>query len=64
MDRDDALNELVFDWGDAYDISEALGVWRAVRRDTGWTLIGEDAGELRDEIRADYQNRPVPRSIG
>jgi hypothetical protein len=29
--RDDALRSLQRSWGEVYEISEALGVWRSVR---------------------------------
>jgi hypothetical protein len=60
------LEELRRDWGDAYLIDrDAERGWRAARRDRTRTLItaaGPDA--LRAEIRADYEERPVPREAG
>ena len=50
---DTALAALDWHWGDAYEITEALGVWRAARHD--------GAEELRDLIIADYAKQPVPR---
>ena len=61
MYRDDALRYLQWNWGEAYEITEALGVWRAVRRDSQKTLIATEATDLRDEIVADYEANPVPR---
>lgn len=58
---DAALADLRWNWGDAYEITEAVGVWRAVRLDNQRTLVASDAGELRDLILADYANRPVRR---
>ena len=46
-------------WGGAYEISEALGVWRAVRRDNAVTLVATGPGELRDLIEADDARHPV-----
>jgi hypothetical protein len=59
--RDTALADLRWHWGDAYEISEASGAWRAVRLDNGVTLVASDPGELRDLIVGDYNARPVPR---
>lgn len=61
--RDSALNDLVFHWGAAYEISEGLGVWRAVRLDNGVTLVAGSPEGLRDCIRTDYDARPVPRTV-
>ncbi len=55
------LSDLRWHWGDAYEISEAIGVWRAVRRDNLVTLVASGAGELRDLMVADYSRRPVAR---
>ncbi len=35
--RDDALRRLQGNWGELYEITEALGVWRAVKLLNGWT---------------------------
>lgn len=61
MYRDEALRALEWHWGEAYEFGEALGVWRAVRRDNGLTLIASEAEELRDLIIEDYSRKPVPR---
>ncbi len=37
-------------WSTAYEITEALGVWRAVRLDNQKTLIANRADELQDLI--------------
>ena len=61
-DRDRRLSaHLQFHWDEAYEISEALGVWRAVRRDTQVALVAASAGELASLIAADYARHPVPR---
>jgi hypothetical protein len=62
--RDEALAALAWHWGEAYELTEALGVWRAVRRDTGRTLIATEAEDLRDQIIDDYSKEPVPRRAG
>ena len=59
--RDTALAAVDRHWGDAYEITEALGVWRAVRHDNQRTLIATGAEELQDLIIADYAKQPVPR---
>ena len=61
MYRDEALRYLQWNWGEAYEITEALGVWRAVRLDNQKTLIATEAIDLRDEIVQDYAAKPVPR---
>jgi hypothetical protein len=61
MWRDVALEALDWHWGDAYEITEACGVWRAVRRDNQRTLVATAPEDLRDLIRKDYNARPVPR---
>lgn len=61
MWRDVALEALDWHWGEAYEISEAAGTWRAVRRDNGRALIATAAADLRDLILADYVKEPVPR---
>lgn len=57
-----ALKDLRRNWGGAYEITGASGVWRAMRLDNQATLIAIGPGELRDLITADYTARPVPRS--
>ena len=57
-----ALKDLRRNWGSAYQITEDLGVWRAVRGDSQVTLIATSPGKLRDLIKANYTARPVPRS--
>jgi hypothetical protein len=55
------LDHLRRNWGVAYEITEALGVWRAVRADNQVSLLGSSAEDLRDQIVADYTRRRVPR---
>jgi len=54
MDRDKALRNLQRDWGEAYEISEALGVWRAVRLRNGRTIVATDPVELHALIVRDH----------
>jgi hypothetical protein len=61
MCRDEALKYLQWNWDEAYEITEASGVWRAVRLDNQKTLIATEAQDLRDEIVQDYAANPVPR---
>jgi hypothetical protein len=52
--RDDALRSLQRSWGEVYEISEALGVWRSVRLRNGLTIVATDPVELRALIVRDY----------
>jgi hypothetical protein len=61
MDADRELADLREHWGSAYAITYHSGVFIAVRRDTRDVLTAMTASELRDKIRADYHQRPVPR---
>jgi hypothetical protein len=61
--RDRALHDLEWNWGEAYEITESLSVWRAVRLDNQRALVATDPGELRDLILADYERQPVPRDV-
>jgi hypothetical protein len=62
-DVEAALDDLKWHWGDAYEITEALGVWRAVRRDNQVSLIARGPDELHNLIKDDYAARPVPRDL-
>lgn len=55
------LEALRWDWGDAYEIEHG---WRARRLDGlgGW-LTAANSGELYQVIAANYDARPVPRSV-
>ena len=55
------LDDLRWHWGDAYEITEAIGVWRAVRLDNQVSLIASDGVDLRDLIVDDYSRHPVDR---
>lgn len=56
------LENLLWHWGGAYDITGTPGAWRAVRADNGAALIAASAPALLALILADYTSRPVPRS--
>jgi hypothetical protein len=61
---DDALNELKFHWGSAYQLAVVGGVCTAQRRDGhGSTLTSPVPEGLRLLIVADYTAMPVPRDL-
>jgi hypothetical protein len=60
-DETHPLGSLRWHWGSAYAISYRMGRWIASRRDDGGRLEAEEAEELRELIRDDYEARPVPR---
>ena len=57
------LQDLQFNWGDAYLITGAAGHWIAQRRDSGQTLTASSPDALRDLIIEDYAERPVSREV-
>lgn len=57
------LENLRWHWGEAFDITRTLGMFRAVRRDDGAAVCAPTADRLLAEISADYQARPVPRDL-
>jgi hypothetical protein len=60
----DALEELRFHWGDAYNIVASGGVFTATRRDgRGGGLADPSPEGLFRQIRADYVAMPVPRDL-
>ena len=60
----DALEELEFHWGSAYDIAIAYGVWTARRKDSRGGRLADPLPEgLRLRIQADYAAMPVPRDL-
>jgi hypothetical protein len=62
----DALEELRFHWGEAYDIDIDIagGVFTATRRDgRGGRLADPSPEGLFRQIRADYAAMPVPRDL-
>ena len=61
--RDHEIAGLRWHWGGAYEITWEHGMFRAARRDDGSAVSAPTAGHLTAEIRADYQARPIPRSL-
>ena len=61
--RPDSLEELRWNWGDAYRLFGAIGRWYAERRDGRRTLVAENIPALRDRMIADYGREPVPRTL-
>ena len=62
-ERDGEIADLRWHWGSAYKITSRNAMFRAVRRDDVSAVTALTAESLRTEIRADYQARPVPRSL-
>ena len=62
---DDALEALRWNWGEAYEIGrDDEHGWHARRRDgLGGYLTGSDPDGLREQIRADYALKRVPRDL-
>jgi hypothetical protein len=65
-DEDDqVLGALRFDWDEVYEIGVGPGGYWARRRDgIGETMMHEDPGQLRRQIRQDYSERPRQDSSG
>ncbi len=60
----DALHELRFHWGSAYNIALVDDMWTAWRKDgRGGKLPDRPAKVLLLRIRADYAAMPVPRDL-
>lgn len=60
-----ALDALRWNWGDAYEINLADGLWSARRRDErGGPLEAGEPEDLRKAILDDYTAMPVPRDSG
>jgi hypothetical protein len=56
-ERSDLLN-LMFHWDTAYRFEVIGGVWRAIPADDpAGVLTADSACDLRELVRADYQNR-------
>jgi hypothetical protein len=55
------LQDLRHHWGSAYVITYHRRQWLAARHDTREALTADSADELRQKIRADYHEHPVPR---
>jgi len=62
--RDRELEDMRWHWDQAYQIGRQDGRFRAHRLDGRGSLEAGTAQELRDLIRADYAERPVPRRYG
>lgn len=60
-DRDGALDDLRWHYGEAYLIEVIGGRWIAQRRDSHETFSSDNPAGLLDLIREDYRTRPVPR---
>src|SRR5262249_15762533 len=60
--RGEHMAELRHHWGTADRNTWHRGVWTAARRDTNEALTASSAETLREAIRADYRDRPVPGS--
>lgn len=59
------LAAIRWNWGDAYEIEVADGLWRAKRRDwLGVWFTAPDAEGLAMLIREDYAAKPVSRDAG
>ena len=56
------LAYLCHHYGEAYEINMRRGRYEAHRRDDGTLLDASTAEGLLEKIRADYAQRPVPRS--
>jgi hypothetical protein len=56
-----AIGNLISNWGVAYIITFANGLYHAERRDNGAQVHASDPEQLGREIQADYAARPVPR---
>jgi hypothetical protein len=63
MWRNEGLAALDWNWGESYEITEALGVWRAIRRDSFKTLVATSPEDLRELILVDFTDAPVPLRI-
>lgn len=58
-----ATGSLIRNWGEAYVISYANGLYHAERRDNGAQVHAPDPGQLEREIQADYAARSAPREL-
>ena len=58
-----AIGHLIWNWGEAYVISYANGLYHAERRDNWAQVHAPDPEQLDREIQADYAARPVPREL-
>jgi hypothetical protein len=58
-----ALNDLDWQWGEAYDLAITGASWVAKRLDNGRSLKASSPAELHALIVADYAATPVPRHL-
>jgi hypothetical protein len=61
--RESALRDLQYHWGDAYKITYVNGMLRAERRDNGAAVSAPAAAALRQLLIDDYSAAPVPREV-
>lgn len=63
--EDHALEALRWDWGEAYLIGhgDEHGWWASRRDRIGALITAVGPDELRAQIRADYNIKPVPRDL-
>jgi hypothetical protein len=61
MQAQQALDELSWHWGAAYDMAVTRAGWVAKRLDNGRPLTARDPDGLRELITADYNAEPVSR---
>lgn len=61
--REWTLAALAHEWGDAYLLSYCRDRWVALRRDKRYFLVADTLDELEAAVRADYRERPVPRTF-
>jgi hypothetical protein len=57
------VGKLIRQWGEAYVITYANGLYHAERRDDGAQVHAPDPEQLGREIQADHAARPVPREL-
>ena len=58
-----AIGKLIWNWGEAYVISYANGLYHAERRDNGAQVHAPDPEQLSREIQADNAARQVPGEL-
>ena len=58
-----AIGNLIWNWGEAYIVTYANGLYHAERRDNGAQVHAPDPQQFGREIHADYVARPVPREL-
>jgi hypothetical protein len=58
-----ALDDLSWNWGEAYDLAVTRSGWVAKRLDNNRALVACGPGKLRELIIADYTAEPVSRAL-